>query len=92
MGLFLLSLLTALAQDPAQEGSTGVDTPPAEAADAPASAPSPGAQLPLLVDAPPPPYPPAALAAGREAAVVLEILVSESGEVVEAVVVDARSP
>ena len=89
MGLFLLSLLTALAQDPAQEGGAGVDTPPAGAADAPASTSSPGDQLPLLVDAPPPPYPPAALAAGREAAVVLEILVSESGEVVEAVVVDA---
>ena len=88
------------AEDTPLEGSTVEDAtePPGEDAAEPASPEageaSPPAEapvypsLPVLEFAPAAPYPPAALAAGLEAAVLLEMDISEQGEVLAATVVE----
>lgn len=82
----MLLVIVWLLTTPAHAQDTG-------GAQAPAPEPEPAAasalpRLPVLVDAPPAPYPEAALAEGQEGTVLLELAISALGEVVSAEVVE----
>lgn len=94
--LFLLAAAHAGDPDPASPPAadpSGAPAPPpaAPAAPPPAEAPAPapaGPTLPVLVFQAPATYPAAALAAGKEAAVLLELEIDAAGAVTAARVVD----
>ncbi|RME29187.1 MAG: TonB family protein, partial [Deltaproteobacteria bacterium] len=71
---------------PARAGDAGGDDPTSSKPD------SQGIRLPVLIDGPPAAYPPAALAAGLEAAVLLELDIDETGAVVAGRVVSPAVP
>lgn len=86
----LVWLTAALAVEPTG-APTGV--PPAPAAPSPAEAPAASrAALPSRVSVPSAPYPEAALAAGQEASVLLEVAVTSAGDVSGVGVVESAGP
>ena len=82
--LSLLITRPVLAQSsPAEEAAAEEDTAEEAAADAPLP------RLPILILAPPAPYPPQALEERLEGTVMLELRITEEGEVLSATVVQA---
>lgn len=90
--LLLAATSSARAGDPAPaQPQAEAPTPPAPAAPPPPATgpPSAGPRLPELLEPPVPAYPPAALAAGREAVVPLELGIDDKGFVIAVRVVEA---
>ena len=91
MLLLLAATSSARADDPAPaQPQAEAPAPPAPAAPPPPAPapPSAGPRLPELLEPPVPAYPPAALAAGREAVVPLELGIDDKGVVIAVRVVE----